>query len=84
MLHTRVKHIDINYHFLRERVQSKEVSLSYVRSKENIADIFTKPLEKHQFIKLRDYLGVKAGGVTREEHHKKSSAPTCAFRRHIA
>jgi hypothetical protein len=66
-LHTRVKHIDINYHFLRERVQSKEVLLSYIRSKENIADIFTKPLEKYQFIKLRELLGVKTGGVTGEE-----------------
>jgi hypothetical protein len=42
MLHTRVKHIDINYHFLRERVQSKEISLSYVKTKENTADIFYK------------------------------------------
>jgi hypothetical protein len=67
MLHTRVKHININYHFLRERAQSKEISLSYVKSKENAADIFTKPLERHQFIKLRNYLGVKTGGVTGEE-----------------
>jgi hypothetical protein len=65
-LHTRVKHIDINYHFLRERVQSKEISLSYVRTKENIADIFTKPLERNQFTKLRDCLGLKVRGVTGE------------------
>lgn len=44
LLHAQVKHIDIKYHFLRERVQSGEVCLLRVLSKENTADIFTKAL----------------------------------------
>jgi hypothetical protein len=58
MLHTRVKHVDINYHFLRERVQSQEIKLQYIPTRDNIADIFTKPLERTQFTRLRQFLGL--------------------------
>lgn len=59
LLHTCVKHIDTNYHFLRERVQSSEIALSYVPTKENIADIFTKLLERIQFARLCQFLGLR-------------------------
>ena len=44
IMHTKTKHIAIKYHFLRELVQDKEVRLEYVNTKEQIVDIFTKPL----------------------------------------
>ena len=50
--HTRVKHFDVRYHFLQERAQSNEISLSYVNTKDNIADIFTKPLDTTTFTRL--------------------------------
>ena len=58
VMHTKTKHIAIKYHFLRELVQDKEVKLEYVNTKEQIADIFTKPLPKDAFLYLRDKLGV--------------------------
>jgi transposase InsO family protein len=58
-LHQRVKHVDIKYHFLRERVQSKEIKLSYVNTNDNIADIFTKALDKIKFKRLRAFLGLQ-------------------------
>lgn len=58
LLHARVKHMDIKYHFLRENTQSGKVTLQYVPTKDNIADIFTKPLEKKQFTRLRKFLGL--------------------------
>ena len=41
--HQRSKHIDIKYHFIRSKVLDESFVLKYVPSKENIADIFTKP-----------------------------------------
>ena len=43
-MHTKIKHIAIKYHYLRELVQDKEVKLEYVNTKEQIANIFTKAL----------------------------------------
>lgn len=57
--HDCVKHIDIRYHFLRERVHSGERQLARVSTKENLADVFTKALEKNRFITLRTYLGLR-------------------------
>ena len=56
--HARTKHINVAYHFIREKVTSNEVSLTYVRSKENLADLMTKGLEGHQFWYLWRKLGV--------------------------
>ena len=58
VMHTKTKHIAIKYHFLRELVQDKEVRLEYVNTKEQIVDIFTKPLPKNAFMYLRGKLGV--------------------------
>ena len=41
--HQRSKHIDIKYHFIRSKIQDSQFVLKYVPSKDNIADIFTKP-----------------------------------------
>ena len=61
--HSRVKHIDIRFHFTREQVQMNVVELKYVSTKEQIADIFTKPLSKAPFDKLKAQLHVQAWGV---------------------
>jgi hypothetical protein len=62
--HPRVKHIDIRFHFTREQVEMKAVELKYVSTHEQIADLFTKPLGKAPFLKLKALLHVQAwGGV---------------------
>ena len=43
VMHAKTKHIAIKYHFMREMVQDKEVRLEYVKTKDQIVDIFTKP-----------------------------------------
>jgi hypothetical protein len=40
--HARVKHVDIKYHYIRERVAKKELILRYVEGTKNLADAFTK------------------------------------------
>ena len=58
VMHTKTKHIAINYHYLRELVQDKEVKMEYVNTKEKIVDIFTKALPKDSHEYLRGKLGV--------------------------
>ncbi|GLB40854.1 putative mitochondrial protein [Lyophyllum shimeji] len=59
LLHSRVKHVDIKYHFLRERVQSGEIAIKYVNTKQNTADIFTKALPRELFLRFRNMLGLR-------------------------
>ncbi len=47
--HKRTKHIDIKFHFVREKIQDKTIELKYRPKHEMIADIFTKPLPRGQF-----------------------------------
>ena len=65
VMHSKTKHIAIKYHFVRELVQDKEIRLEYVHSKEQIADIFTKPLPKDAFL----YLRCKLGAIPLSETH---------------
>ena len=58
MYHARTKHIEIQHHFIREKIQSKEIDLIYCNTDENMADIFTKPLGKAKFEVFREMLGV--------------------------
>lgn len=58
VFHGRCKHIGVKYHFLRDLVGKGIVELKHVGTKEQVADIFTKPLHRDIFIKLRNELGV--------------------------
>ena len=58
VMYTKIKHIVINYHYLKELVQDKEVKLEYVHTKEKISNIFTKFLPKDAYEYLRGKLGV--------------------------
>jgi hypothetical protein len=56
--HSRTKHIDIRYHFLRDHQQRGDIEIAYVSTKEQLADIFTKPLYEKTFSKLRNELNI--------------------------
>ena len=55
--HSRTKHIDIRHHFLRDHVAKGDILLG-VRSEDQLADIFTKPLDKTRFCMLRNELNI--------------------------
>ena len=57
-MHSKTKHIPIKYHFLCEKVLEKNVKLEYVPSKEQVANIFTKPLPQEVVKYLKQKLGV--------------------------
>jgi hypothetical protein len=58
IIHSKTKHIPIKYQFLRDRVTQRVVKVVYVETKEQIVDIFTKPLPRNTFENLRHKLGV--------------------------
>ncbi|GER52645.1 transposon Ty1-DR1 gag-pol polyprotein [Striga asiatica] len=54
--HARKKHLELDLHFIREKVESKVVSVQHVPSCEQVADIFTKPLTGQSYTNLRNRL----------------------------
>jgi hypothetical protein len=56
--HSRTKHIAIRYHFLRDYQQRVDIEIAYVSTKEQLTDIFTKPLDEKTFTKLRHELNI--------------------------
>lgn len=64
---SRSKHIDLRYHFAREKLEQGLFTLKYVATRENLADIFTKQLPKAQFEYLLMHVfnlkGKQNGGV---------------------
>lgn len=57
--HKRSKHIDVKYHFIREKVNEGMITLEDIRSEEQIADVLTKAIPKKKFQELRSKLGMK-------------------------
>ncbi|WVZ80789.1 LOW QUALITY PROTEIN: hypothetical protein U9M48_028240 [Paspalum notatum var. saurae] len=56
--HSRTKHIDIRHHFIRDHVAKGDILLRNVGTKEQLVDIFTKPLDESNFCRLRSELNV--------------------------
>ena len=68
--HSRTKHIDLRFHFIQEAVQDEKIAVSYVPTKENPSDIFTKVLAKPKFLRFVDMLGLRVenkGELRKEE-----------------
>ena len=57
--HGRTKHIDIKYHFLREKVMNDVIKLEYCPTNDMIADMLTKGLGREKFERFRDLAGIK-------------------------
>ncbi|WVZ89629.1 hypothetical protein U9M48_036008, partial [Paspalum notatum var. saurae] len=53
VLHSRTKHIDVRFHFLRDHYEKGDIDLVHVAFENQLADIFTKPLEFGAFVHLR-------------------------------
>jgi hypothetical protein len=56
--HSRTKHIDIRHHFLRDYNLKGDIEISHVRTIDQVADIFTKPLDEKRFCELRNELNI--------------------------
>jgi hypothetical protein len=56
--HKRSKHIDVRYHFIREQISKKNVEISYVNTKEQLADVFTKAIDGISQRKIMAGIGI--------------------------
>jgi len=56
--HARTKHIEVHYHFIREKVLAREINLIHVSTKDQVADIFIKVLGTYKLKRFRKMLGV--------------------------
>jgi histone deacetylase 1/2 len=62
VFHARTKHIEVDFHFVRERVAQKKLHIQFISSKDQVADIFTKPLPLPAFESCRRNLNLSEVG----------------------
>ena len=58
--HDRTKHIDVQYHFLRDMVEDDKVKLEKVETLVNVADVLTKPMNTKKFRWCLESMGLSA------------------------
>lgn len=58
VFHSRMKHIALDFHFVRQKIQQGELRVSHVTSVDQLADALTKPLSAPRLLQLRCKIGV--------------------------
>ncbi|GJZ99939.1 retrovirus-related pol polyprotein from transposon TNT 1-94 [Tanacetum coccineum] len=74
VLHSRTKHIDIRYHFIRNHILKGDIKLHFIPTQYQLADIFTKPLDELTFKRLIVELGrygVSVPALTKDHEGNK-------------
>jgi hypothetical protein len=62
--HGHTKHVEINYHFIREKILHKDIVARYISTTDQCADIFTKGLSSSRFLSLGDKLMVRSSPIS--------------------
>jgi hypothetical protein len=57
--HTCTKHIEIDYHFMRDQVADKNLEVRFISEKDQLADVLTKPLPSAKFVQMTFNLNVR-------------------------
>jgi len=56
--HSKTKHIEIRHHFIKDLIQKGDIEIMFVKTENQLADLFIKPLARDKFNKLRTELGI--------------------------
>lgn len=64
VFHARTKHIEVDYHFIRDYIKSKYIQVHHIRTEDQLADILTKPLSSKRHQHLMNKLTVHSRTVT--------------------
>ncbi len=80
--HDRSKHIDIRYHFIRERIKDGTIHTEHVATEDMVADIMTKPLGRNKQIQFANVLtamkyvtDLHSGGVENSARQYNKDVP---------
>ena len=65
VFHSRMKHITIDFHFVRDRVQNEELRVSHVSSFDQLVDVLTKLVSRQQLQQLCVKIGVSTRPISR-------------------
>jgi hypothetical protein len=60
--HARTKHIEVDYHFVREKVLNKDISIAFISTADQVADVFTKGLSTARFHFEGDFIPCQLAG----------------------
>jgi len=58
VFHARTKHIEIDFHFVRERVAACELEVRFISTDDQLADVFTKPATRQMLDRFRTNLNL--------------------------
>jgi hypothetical protein len=56
--HSRTNHIDVHHHFIKRSLIKGDICIESVGTNDQLADIFTKPLDEKRFCKIRNKLSI--------------------------
>lgn len=66
VFHARSKHLEVDYHFVRDKVTKNEIKVQFLSSKDQLADILTKPLSKARHYTLLQHLTIRPSVTPRQ------------------
>lgn len=72
VFYSRMKHIAIDFHFVRDKVQRDQLHVSHVTSNDQLADTLTKPLSRQRLHDLRTKIGILSRNSIMRGHNKES------------
>jgi hypothetical protein len=71
--HSRMKHVALDYHFVREKIANGSLRVQHIHSEDQLADVLTKPLARGPFHRLRSKIGVSDGSSILRGHIKDNN-----------
>ncbi|KAH9693065.1 retrovirus-related pol polyprotein from transposon RE1 [Citrus sinensis] len=77
--HSKTKHFEIDLHFIRDKVTQGELDINFVASRDQIADVLTKPLPYYKFSQFRSKLNVFDKTLSLREGVENSGCEEPAF-----
>lgn len=70
VFHSHIKHVVIDFHFVREQVANRRLKVTHVHSSDQFTDSLTKPLARAPFLSHRTKIGILAGSSILQGHNK--------------